>query len=845
MTSTVFNEQAFLLYNIRKLAQAHNQIHSTQKYYTKLDLFKGDPTDTINLILNNHFRKRFPILSMSDDQRSALTPRISLFKQVLAENGTEIIDEFPIEFPIRFNDVLNQGGEFFGISKFFIEAQGRTSYTPDKSYTGSLELNFSSLDPLLRVRSSKSLRTGKYYTFSFLDLFMQSKVAEGTTSPPNITESPPPINPTQQQLSQNVFNTFIRVEMGWNVNPENPLFAKSSLTSEQRQKLSPEAALLRENVTRNEDILLAVQETVLSFILHPTTNRINIGYGGFIGIIINYTGANDLILRKNQSSPFVSPKYLEEYNKRLKAIFSDSNNNPLFDRSVDQELIALQNNFNLDAYNSVNTKIRQSSKLCMVSLSQGAVEQFSTYVGANPESDGVPENSSRLNRDGQPIIEPIDFSSLPWNYNTVTGEDGSQYTVFSPISSPSEVPPTFLQTITDLFSTDNFGAEATEIQFFYLGDLLEILMSNSFDKPDNDPAIANLVPSYGSRFKDRIKLILTDIEIYDPASPPERIEKIRLNLAHVPVSFKAFNKFFFENVTSRNDPHEISIDDLIRDILQKLIKDVFLSSPIANIGSMRQRNFDIKFTSFNRYFVGGVGDFFTPVGDVNVLVPFGDTPIERVLDINENDRSISDPSGSGAINSADKFDPKNLHYFMMIYQSSVSDKLRGDVSEDYLRCIPHLNIATNQGIIKRVMLNQTENTALRDHRIINNPGTTTNALTNLYNADLMLHATDLFPVGSFVYINPSALGDLIGNPSDVNSYANFMGLGGYYSILSTRYQIDAEGFTVYCTTTNYYTGARGANQNGTATPVIEAVGITDPPPLPVAPVEPPPPEQQI
>jgi hypothetical protein len=93
-SAPAFKEQAFLMYNIKKIAPIHNQNYES---YQKLTLLKGGASQVVNRILNADYFIKRPMMDLTPAEISELVPRLRLYKQEFKNDGT-----FEIEIEIKF-----------------------------------------------------------------------------------------------------------------------------------------------------------------------------------------------------------------------------------------------------------------------------------------------------------------------------------------------------------------------------------------------------------------------------------------------------------------------------------------------------------------------------------------------------------------------------------------------------------------------------------------------------------------------------------------------------------------------------------------------------------------------
>jgi hypothetical protein len=458
------------------------------------------------------------------------------------------------------------------------------------------------------------------------------------------------------------------------------------------------------------------------------------------------------------------------------------------------------------------------SKIYQTWISQYAMEQFSSYGGEMPPTD---ENSVQATLASGQITEPIDFRTLEWRikYNE-TGTTRLPY--FEPVAALQETGTYSLQDLsTNAISTNTTGVEFENIQWFYLGDLFDVLMNNAFDTVDSSTPDKEV--KYGSGFAERVRLLLSDIEIYDYASLDDTGEprKVRLNLAHIPVSLKSFKKFFFEEILSIRGP-TITIDDFIRLLLEKFIEKVFNDNSVRFNSKTTQPNVDIRYHTMFLPIINGSTDKFTKIGDTYSVIQ-RPASAEQSIKVMELMDSIYDKGGDYSLNGTN-LEMNNNVYYLMIYQHRYDPtSMKGDEDLDYERAIPHVHLLSSQTSIGRVNFSKIEQTHRLADKIVNSPSTPVAALTSQYNLNLNVLFNKLFQVGTYIYVDPSGLGQLLGNPASISSYANLLGVGGYYIIQSIKTMVTDGELKCEIFASHEGTGADNLKNK-------QAIGVTDPPP---------------
>lgn len=786
-----FDEQAFLTYNIRKLAVLHKNRHDAETKYTKLDLLKGPNVALINRLLNADFFQKEPVLTLTPAQISELVPQLRLFKQNL-NSSKDVVSESEFVFPayISPNQVLGDlGRSGYGIQSLQIETLGTTEYTADKQFNVTMVLYFQTFDEFVRQRGN----------YSFLELVLQSPPASG---PSGTVSSPAPAAVSSRHGAISDPHSFrVRVQFGWSLGQisANSTFSRKS-----------DAALIK-----------AIERSKLSMMLYPYENDFSINDDGTLTVTIKYTGGFDVISRDYRSGIILT----QDQRSTLDAITQQINiasksNNPEGVEKLRKNLAAVKTSLMSEAMQSIVKQLHEpefadnKSKVYQLAISREAMNQFALLGGVAeqaPEASLAQSDSSTGQAvvdpaaalaAGPPVLSPIDFCNLPLDTVAQDMEDsGFVYPILDVVQAPEETL-TIEEFKTQAIIKDATGNEYSTISWFYFGDLLEVLMHRAFN--ENAPSAENLARTFGSEFSKRVKMILSDIEIFDYCSGTP----IRLNLAHVPISLKKFNTFFYNKVVTTGNT-EYTISDFVKDALSDLVQDVFLSRAYIANRSLSQK-MNLKSMNLAVYSNSPKTDVLTPVGDV-----------VRVESLSSGKFLKSSGVGSN---------PNNYFFYLMIYQDTFDpSKLIGNYASDRGMGIPHIYMGRDRGIVKKTTFQRIPIIGKREERIqgIGTSFDLVSQLTSLYNVTMETYGTTIFLLGSYFYLVPTGMGTSLGLPNVAGSLSNIMGLGGYYLANKIDWSIESGKYTTKIVAIHQATGGGDVPSGKIARGNAAAEGITD------------------
>jgi len=295
-----------------------------------------------------------------------------------------------------------------------------------------------------------------------------------------------------------------------------------------------------------------------------------------------------------------------------------------------------------------------------------------------------------------------------------------------------------------------------QLQFFYFGDLLEVafglLGTNQYGLPQNQ----------------EFKVLLGSFVYVDPRTKKSKT----YNLADIPISLNLFITWWLRKVVAPQKEHYY-FGEFIRDAFTSLIE------PALGSGCFPE-----------------MGDIATSISMVLV-----DPPEGRVKYI-QGERSRIEVDQEVAVGTdAASHKLKKEHYLFIYVSSYATDSLKGDIKEDIRRGIYHLPIGSDRGIVKGIKFSKNQQKFLAEARLADLDEKGNSHLSALgarlrdgvYNANVKMVGNNLFKPGVRVFIDTSAMGDGL-DPLKKNSWANLLGLGGYYSVVSLEHALAGDDY---------------------------------------------------
>ena len=136
--------------------------------------------------------------------------------------------------------------------------------------------------------------------------------------------------------------------------------------------------------------------------------------------------------------------------------------------------------------------------------------------------------------------------------------------------------------------------------------------------------------------------------------------------------------------------------------------------------------------------------------------------------------------------------PEKIKQYHVLYTSLYGSRdLVGDYTKDTDKNIFHLFAGASTGIIKNISFEKMNQPGMREARIAGSSNLANRNLlfSDLYKSKITMFGNTIFKPGMIVYIDTKALG--ISNSNDSESKTKFLGLGGYYTVISVDSVIES------------------------------------------------------
>ena len=322
--------------------------------------------------------------------------------------------------------------------------------------------------------------------------------------------------------------------------------------------------------------------------------------------------------------------------------------------------------------------------------------------------------------------------------------------------------------------------ELHKVIYFYLGDLLEIVLEGMFKK---HPTATDNV------FNKDVKFMLGPLTFYDygelqPRQPGVLNEKegkdltwtgkiSSVNIADIPISLREFSRWFVDTIVKQG-LELMDFKSFLDSLIQELVINA-LSTECYEFAPKQQARIVYK-------------PFTAPVNE------------KRTQIFQESTRTSVKKLEETPFNSVDyrtMNEKMDLEDYVLIYGTVENPyQLTGDYDDDLKRGIYHLFYGNDRGLVKKIDFERDDNPALRSANIahqFNAASSPAAILREKYDANVDMIGNNLFTAGSMLHITPSIGGS--GNLTLRLKQITDLGIGGYFQVITVKNEIEAGKFS--------------------------------------------------
>lgn len=680
-----------------------------------------------------------PLLNIPGHILSVLVPEIRIFKQVFKneqENDYEII-EFQFDGAYSPEDVSSitegQAGRAsaIGIKSFQWEYLGTNPAESETNIKARLVLHMQSIAILAEEKRSSTGLKYKYMDLLALPDTPYDRCVQARTQ--------------RSQYNNKQSRVFIRV--GWAL-PPNAVDSLYNNYTNANPSLPGDIKRIKE----------AINHAKIDLYLNLMGHDITYNQDGTVELAIDYLAAADSLLNDLKANVFyLDPDYktfvekLEKnrqtINNELRKLGSqkcareaDSVTKETADKIKDlqEKLKEEVENDKYKIYNSIVKHLKRNRQIYVIKVKKDLfVAEGDRVLTAEERNKKLQEKIT-----AQVPLEPVEFSV---SYTSGDINKKAKPTV------------------------DQNDPDRKLIHYFFLGDLLNAALEVLY------------MPDLNLTNQEDFKVIVGPLSYYraqriDGVATGRREKKV-VNIADIPISLDLFNVFFTRKVISgliTNYP----IQQLLKDVVTGLIQPA-LDQACTGLGQLQRPR--ISFQTFS-----------SPIDLFKVQTKNQSQVDKQIIDENTN---IPIPAKmTGQMKEGEKF----YNYFLMFVSSGDTSFLESDPSDsnpvpentDAKKGIFWLRTGMDKGMVKNIQFAKSDLPFAREARMRRTGGDadteglldTFTFIREKYNATIELFGTPNFFPGHIIYIDPFGLGTA--NPDEISKVSRFLGLGGYYVVIS-------------------------------------------------------------
>ena len=750
------------------------------------------------------------LLNLCPDVYALLTPYIKIYRVDYKKDKTLVpYQETEIPFPtfIDPEDIKAMTGTDYGrfpgagIKSFSWNLDGVNPAEVENNISANLVLHFQTVQDFFSLNTS--LKAGESQA-GYLDLVIGSgtsfqdkptKKIEGETAKKSTSSAC--LEAATSKYEGARFR--IKIVAGWNA-PDN--FADIVQELDASRGKHPGYGV---------DLKEAIDRTRVALYLQNTTHELTFNEDGSVGLNIDYQASLSGILRAPNADIFTGgteydqkmenlEESLEAKNKEIKTHITSTAGAAASDDPALKELSSEKEKI-LEELNSLIKKeksLKYKRFLC------------SLYTSGRIYALKIPRNEFKLLKDLSPAQRAkesqrrIANSSLykagfepqnPSNADLDKMNDMASYLIDQGSATTNSAQ--FIQNMKDKTfakSLKEMSGDEVEIPYFYLGDFIDGILGY----------LENIVAQKGDK-DGSFQLLLGQIELLDPhlAFQIKEVDikcgnakdavisramadinplkfrglnhiKFSTGIADLPISLEFFQEWFVNNVV-RSQREKYPFLQFIKAVCSSLISHCFNSACFENALKFHLR-FDTSIFNFDKNYTGRFPS------------------VERLA----LSKARADDIAREQLSTDSK---KTLIPSIVLYSVDSQPTSEGDYSSDLTNGIYHYYLGASCGIAKKIQFQRQNMPYYREARIGRTSALSAVQLREMYNAQVEMVGNNLHRNGQYMFINPIAIGAGSQTPGsgDLPSFAQLLGIGGYYLISKVSHEVSAGGFDVSVT----------------------------------------------
>ena len=759
-------------------------------------LIDGDPYGLLNRLVCDSRTEAY--MNIDNHLLSYLQPKIRLFKVVYNDDDME--QDVEIKFDTHFSSrdmaayMRGQRSSGVGVKSFEFTYDGTNPFSAKKSIKATLKIYANTFDDLMECRGAGQCDTpesdGFLSSYRYVDLalktFSRSQLERASDACDDVAA-----HDTIFRENQNLQKLNFRLKAHVGVELPHNKELIESLSSRELNKLG-----------------IAINASCVTLNFTPTVHLFDIDDMGRVTFTINYLAYVEDFYDSPAFNVFANPEITMQRLLRTGQI------REMQATCEDERLDELKEEMAIEAghefkrlLSSMMSSLINKQKMKYVNVDY---EEMRFFVMRGPySSDDI--DASRHRWAGWGNNSPIQtmggtLGSSRFGQNL---DDALDIFVDSRRSEDEDEPPP---------STDDPSPQErialalnngynTTIPFFYIADLIDIVMENVENEITQLPQlIENFLETnanaqyacilqnasqenqrYAASFK-KMRIVLGPVEFVGAKSAQQ---SAFVNLGDIPISAKYFLEWMTSKYLTQNE-FVYSLSKFISDVVNNLVNQ-FLNGtkcPVStNTSKVRLQQTTVVGQSPEAPYndLTSASNYVTDVPIDALTYEAVSTGASRFLvSRHPGPQPILNPSGfSGA--SVRTTIPSNREVNYMIYfvgQTMPTDRMKGNKFEDESRGIFHYLLGRDRGLIKTIKLQKTSTPGLAEVRFEQDGYDGLQQLRVVYDADIETFANvNTFP-GCYIYIEPEGFSPSApANGIELTKY----GIGGYYMIIKSSH----------------------------------------------------------
>ena len=342
------------------------------------------------------------------------------------------------------------------------------------------------------------------------------------------------------------------------------------------------------------------------------------------------------------------------------------------------------------------------------------------------------------------------------------------------------------------------GQDSVNIAFFYVGDLLDVILGSMDGFLSTTKSLINAGSDYqGLAISEEIKsaqvialkksieeykkfrVVMGPLEIVDHSTETAKY----VSFSDVPISVKYFSEWLTSKLKKKEQalyPLTQFLKDLFNDLLKNYLND---DSCFPFSIKQKVRLFESVITSYPT--VPGIdeitaGIISSPVhSKYNRLNSFSSKPPRPILNIR----------GASEYGRPNKGIGNEMNYFVFFAgRTQPMNLMNGNRSADRLRGIHHYLIGEDKGLLKKIALNKTDSPGLKEVRFEQEGYDGLHQLREIYDVEIDSYANVTAFPGNYIFVDPQGFAPQMASFKKSKFDLTDLGVGGYYMVTKASHQ---------------------------------------------------------